>query len=400
MQGDIYLGRLFGIPFRIHWSWFLAVGLVAWTLAENFFPRTLPEHSSEKGWLWLLGVVAAVGLFGSVLLHELGHAAAARYYGIATRGIRLFIFGGVAELGGEPRRPMHEIVVALAGPAVTVVLIIAFSLAFSVLLTAGGIALLTNEDSGNMQLAGGGAASTGLAAVLYYLAMINIALLVFNLIPAFPLDGGRVLRGLIWLFSKNYLTSTRLAAAVGVGFSWLLFLGGFVLAIQGQLLTGLWFFFLGVFLQNAATSSVAYAHMQQLLRGVRVADVLCRDPIAMPAGLTVREAVDLFFLRRPYKAYPVVEADGHYVGMLAIADVQNLEREAWETTTVGELAARAEPLPVVQLWEPALHALRKLAESEQSRLPVLENGRLVGLVCRRDLMNYMEIRAGLASPRW
>jgi len=136
-----------------------------------------------------------------------------------------------------------------------------------------------------------------------------------------------------------------------------------------------------------------------LLRGVRVVDILCRDPIIMPAGLTVREAVDLFFLRRPYKAYPVVDADGSYVGMLTLGDIQQLEPELWEQTTVGELAARGERLPMVRLEEPAIRALHKLAESGQSRLPVLENGRLVGLVCLRDLMNSMEIRAGLISPR-
>jgi CBS domain-containing protein len=224
-------------------------------------------------------------------------------------------------------------------------------------------------------------------------------LVLFNLIPAFPLDGGRVLRGILWLISGNYLQSTRQAAAVGIGFSWLLFLGGFLLAMMGHFLMGLWFFFLGMFLQNAATSSVAYAQMQQLLRGVRVVDILCRDPIIMPAGLTVREAVDLFFLRRPYKAYPVVDADGSYVGMLTLGDIQQLEPELWEQTTVGELAARGERLPMVRLEEPAIRALHKLAESGQSRLPVLENGRLVGLVCLRDLMNSMEIRAGLISPR-
>jgi Zn-dependent protease/CBS domain-containing protein len=399
MQGDIYVGRLLGIPLRIHWSWFVAVGLIAWTLAANFFPQMLAEYHPPPSWLWLLGVLAALGLFASVLLHELGHALAARFYGIATRGIRLFIFGGVAELGSEPRRPMHEIIVAIAGPIVTGILIITFLFAFSIVLIVGGITLQSPADEGSWQLSGGPLTSAAAAALMHYLAMINTALLLFNLVPAFPLDGGRVLRGVLWLVSGNYLTSTRQAAAVGIGFSWLLFVSGFILTIFGQLLTGLWFFFLGVFLQNAASSSVAYAHIQQLLRGVRVIDILCRDPIVMPAGLTVREAVDLFFLRRPYKAYPVVDSAGRYVGMLTLADVQHLEREAWESTLVGDLAARAAPLPTVQLEEPALNALHKLAATEQSRLPVVEGDRLVGLVCRRDLMNYMEIRAGLVAPR-
>jgi Zn-dependent protease/CBS domain-containing protein len=400
MQGDIYLGRLLGIPFRVHWSWFVAVLLIAWTLAGHYFPEMLPEHrETAPMWFWGWGLAAALGLFLSVLLHELGHALAAQYYGIVTRGIRLFIFGGVAELGGEPRRPVQEIVIALAGPAVSVLLILGFSFGASLLMLAGGLTLQPLDDGSGWQLLGGSPWFSALTALLYYLGMINTALVLFNLIPAFPLDGGRVLRGILWLISGNYLQSTRQAAAVGIGFSWLLFLGGFLLAMMGHFLTGLWFFFLGMFLQNAATSSVAYAQMQQLLRGVRVVDILCRDPIIMPAGLTVREAVDLFFLRRPYKAYPVVDADGSYVGMLTLGDIQQLEPELWEQTTVGELAARGERLPMVRLEEPAIRALHKLAESGQSRLPVLENGRLVGLVCLRDLMNSMEIRAGLISPR-
>jgi Zn-dependent protease/CBS domain-containing protein len=401
MQGDIYLGRLLGIPFRVHWSWFVAVLLIAWTLASHYFPEMLPEHRESLGsaWFWGWGLAAAVGLFVSVLLHELGHALAARYYGIATRGIRLFIFGGVAELGGEPRRPLHEIVIALAGPAVSVLLILGFSFGTALLMLSGGLTLQPLEDGSGWQLLGGSPWLSALTALLYYLGMINTALVLFNLIPAFPLDGGRVLRGILWLISGNYLASTRQAATVGIGFSWLLFLGGFLLAMMGHFLAGLWFFFLGMFLQNAATSSVAYAQMQQLLRGVRVVDILCRDPIVMPAGLTVREAVDLFFLRRPYKAYPVIQADGSYVGMLTLGDIQQLDPELWEQTTVGELAERSERLPAVRLEEPAIRALHKLAESGQSRLPVLEDGRLVGLVCLRDLMNSMEIRAGLISPR-
>ncbi len=395
MYGDIYLGRLFGIPFRLHWSWFLAVVLIAWTLAVNYFPTALPA-AQDKGIYWMLGVIAALGLFVSVLLHELGHAFAAHAYGIVTRGIRLFIFGGVAELSGEPRRPMQEIVIAIAGPAVTVLLIIVFILALVVMIQAG--VTVEMSDEAGIQIHGPPViAST--AALLYYLGMINTFLLIFNLIPAFPLDGGRVLRGIVWLISGDYLLSTRLAAGVGIAFSWVLFIGGFLLALSGNLLGGVWFFFLGMFLQNAAASSVAYATMQQLLRGVRVADLMCRDVIVLPPGLTIREVVNHFFLRRPYKAYPVVQ-DGQFVGLLTLDAIQNVPIEEWESTTAGEVAAQGEAVPTLRPHEPAINALRKLAETDLSRLPVVENGQFYGLLCRRDLMHYLEIRSSLALPRY
>ncbi len=394
MYGDIYLGRLFGIPFRLHWSWFLAVVLIAWTLAANYFPAALPA-AQDKGMYWVLGVIAALGLFVSVLLHELGHAFAARAFGIVTRGIRLFIFGGVAELTGEPRRPMQEIVIAIAGPAVTLLLILIFAAALAVMIPTGVTLEISDEAGIQFQ---GPPAIAAIAALLYYLGMINTLLLIFNLIPAFPLDGGRVLRGIVWLVSGDYLLSTRLAAGVGIAFSWVLFVGGFLLALSGNLLGGLWFFFLGMFLQNAAASSVAYATMQQLLRGVRVADLMCRDVIALPPGLTIREVIDHFFLRRPYKAYPVVQ-DGQFVGLLTLEAIQSVPAEQWESVTVGEVAARGEGVPTLRPHESAISALRKLAETDLSRLPVVENGQFYGLLCRRDLMHYLEIRSSLALPR-
>jgi Zn-dependent protease len=396
MTGDIYLGRLLGIPFRLHWSWFLAVFLIGWTLSVGFFPRSLPEHGTEAAFFWALGLTAAIGLFVSVLLHELGHALVAKLLRIPVRGIRLFVFGGVAELGSEPKTPWHELLVALSGPAVTVLLVVLFGLGL------GGVLSLTEvkwgSTEGLLYLQGGSHATAGLAALLYYLAVINTVLLVFNLIPAFPLDGGRVLRSIVWWVTGSHLGSTRLAAAVGIGFAWLLFIGGFLMAFGGNLLGGVWFFFLGVFLQNAAQSSVSYVQLEHLLRGVRVHDMMCRQPVAVDAADHLQAVVDRFFLRHPYKAYPVVK-DAQFAGMLALRAIQEIPREQWETTTVLEVISRRPAEPVLKPQEPVLAALKRLAETGQSRLPVVENGVLVGLLCGRDVMDYMEVRAGLASPR-
>jgi len=396
MTGDIYLGKLFGIPFRLHWSWFVAVFLISWTLAVGFFPTTLPEYSHDTRVCWILGLLAALGLFVSILLHELGHAFVARRFGIAVRGIRLFVFGGVAELGSEPKKPGHEILIALGGPAVTLLLVVLYNVALGLVLASSQVGW--DMTDGVLTIQGGTFLAAGSAGLLYYLGMINSVVLVFNLVPAFPLDGGRVLRGILWSASSNYLTSTRIAGGVGIAFGWLLFLGGFLMAFSGNLLGGVWFFFLGMFLQNAAQSSMAYAQLQQLLSGVRVADMMRREPLTVDANLTLRQVADQYFLRYPYKAYPVVR-EGKFLGILTLRALQEMERDQWEEIRAGEVVGRSSPLPAVVPHEPVLQAMRKLAESGQSRLPVVENGVLVGLLCGRDVMELMEIRAGLVAPR-
>jgi len=395
MTGDVNLGRLFGIPFRLHWSWFLAVFLISWTLAVGFFPQTLPELGGAPWLYWTLGLLAALGLFVSIVLHELGHAFVARRFAIPVRGIRLFVFGGVAEMGSEPRKPSHEVLIALGGPAVTLLLVALYSLGLGLILASGP----TSGDftEGILSLHGGPLVATGAAGVLYYLAMINTLVLGFNLVPAFPLDGGRVLRGALWAATGNYLTSTRVAGGVGIAFAWLLFVGGVLTAFGGNLLGGVWMFFLGTFLQNAAQSGIAYAQLQQLLRGVRVADLMRRQPLTVPADLSLREAADQYFLRHPHKAYPVVR-DQEFLGILTLRAAQAVPRDQWEVRRVAEVVRQGDPSPTAHPHEPVLQALRKMAESGQGRLAVLDEGALVGLLCGRDVMSWLEIRAGLAPP--
>ena len=394
MGGGIYMGRLRGIPLWIHWSWFLAVLLIAYTLAVGFLPVNLPQYRGQEIIYWVLGVVCALGLFASVLLHELGHAVVAQRYEIPVRAIRLFIFGGVAELGGEPRRPSHEVLMALGGPAVTLVLMILFT-GVQLALFASGV--VQAGDSG-LQIVGSEPA-TWLTAVLRYLSWINLLLLIFNMIPAFPLDGGRVFRGILWALTGSYLDGTRIAGAVGIGFSWLLFLGGFAVAMLGNFLTGMWFFFLGMFLRNAAQTSVSYAQLQELLGGIYVRDMMRHEPITIDANLSLRDAVEQYFLQYPYKAYPVT-ADGSYLGMLTLRRLQEVGRDEWDVLRAGELVSRYDPLPTVRPDEPVLVALRKMAETGHSRLPVVYDGILVGLISRRDIMDGIEIRSGLSRfPR-
>jgi Zn-dependent protease/CBS domain-containing protein len=331
-------------------------------------------------------------LFVSVILHELGHAVVARRFGVTVRSIRLFIFGGVAEMASDPKKPGHELLIAVAGPAVTLVLILLFNLVFNVLLATSQITYTVVETG--MSLQGGNWLTAGSAGLLFYLSLINTILLLFNLVPAFPLDGGRVLRAILWATTGSYLSATRIAGAAGIGFSYLLFFGGIMSALGGNLLGGLWFFFLGMFLQNAAQSSVVYAQLQQLLQGVTVAEMMCRQPVAVRADQPLSEIVDQYFLKFPYKAYPVIQ-DGRFQGMVTLRALQQVPRENWPAVRAGELAGRQGPSSTLRPQDPLLQAMQKLAESRESRLPVLENGSLVGLLCGRDIIDFLQVRAGL-----
>lgn len=395
MRGDIPIGRLAGIPLYLHWSWFLALFLIAWTLAATFFPQSLPQFSSEPIWYWGLGLVAALGLFISVLLHELGHAFVAKGLRIPVRAIRLFIFGGVAEIAGEPRKPSHEIVMALAGPAVTLVLILVYVLGLFVVVLADRSAPEIAEVD-VLQRMSPLAAATG--ALLQYLATVNAIVLVFNMIPAFPLDGGRVFRAILWSSTGSYLKGTRIAGWVGISFAWFLFVSGFfmVLLPGGNLLSGMWLFFLGMFLQNAAHSSMAYAQIQQLLTGVQVHEMMRPEPVMLAANQSLDQVVEQYFLHYPFKAYPVVEGD-RLIGMLTLRGLQEVPRNEWESLHAGDVAERYGRVPALRPEEPALNALRRMAESGHGRLPVVEHGRVVGLLSRKDIMDFLEIRAELAE---
>ncbi len=405
-MGGIYLGRIFGIPFYIHWSWFLVVFLIASSVPPVFFPQFRGQPVVFYG----LGLLAALGLFASVLLHELGHAVVSQRQGIPVRAIRLFFFGGVAEITGDPRKPWHEILMALGGPAVTAVLIILYLAGMALIIAATGGEWVRTQEGAIGTGIDSRVAKAGLG-LLSYLRTVNVILLIFNLIPAFPLDGGRVLRAILWSWTGSYLKGTGIAGTIGVGFSWVLILYGIVVLLPflGVLLpflgdggfhaNGIWFIILGIFLNNAAQSSIAYAQIQHSLQGLYVRDVMNRQPISIPADVLLSDVVENYFFRFPFKTFPV-EQNGRFLGVLTLRSLQNVDRQEWTMLRAGDLVQRARSIPTLSPDEPVLSALRKMTESDHSRLPVLEAGQLAGLLSRRDIMNFLEIRAGLAeTPR-
>ncbi len=370
MGGSIRLGKVLGITVQVHYTWFVALWALSFSLARGVFPEQLPGLPAQT--YWVLGVVGALLLFGSVLVHELGHALMARTYRIPTRSITLFLFGGVAHIAREPERPAHEFWVALAGP-----------------LTSLGVA-------GIFWLLAPQGAPVPATALMGYLAWANLVLVAFNLLPAFPLDGGRVLRAVLWAF-YGYERATRIVTALGQAAAGAFILLGVVGVFTGHALNGLWLILIGWFLEQAASASYHQAVLRRVLGGIRVSDIMTRDVRVMPAELTLEEAVHDYFLPYKHGGYPVVYGD-RLVGILTLHDLRRVPRERWREAQVREAMTPIAQAKVVRPDLSAYEALARMLQDGVGRLLVVdEDGELVGLVTRSDLMHLIRVRTELGT---
>ena len=373
MGGSFGLGRVRGIEIGIHYTWLIAFALIMVSLALAFFPITYPSLSPAMD--WILGAAGAILLFASVLGHELSHSVVAQQLGLGVRSITLFIFGGVSNIEGEPKSARDEILIAGAGPLSSIVIGLAF----------GGLFILLQ-----------GVSVEG-AALTAYLALINLLLAVFNLIPGFPLDGGRVLRGLIWAATGNFLQATNIATTIGQVIAYLFIFGGLFLAFTGAFLTGIWLLFIGWFLSSAAGASRQQAQVERAFEGVRVRDLMENEPITVPADLTLRDMVDDYVLHRNLRALPVVDQEGNVAGLVTVIDLKKVSRERWDTTTVGEVMTPAHELVAVGPQTNAGEALQAMGQRDINQVPVLEGGRLVGLLTRSNMIRYLHLREELGT---
>jgi Zn-dependent protease/CBS domain-containing protein len=373
MDGSFQVMRLAGIPVRLHYTWLLAVGLVAWSLASGFFPGRYPGWEPLQ--YWAVGAAAAVLLFVSVLVHELSHAVVARARGFGVRGITLFVFGGVAEVEGEAERPLDEFLIAIVGP------ITSFAIAGLAWLLAGAI-----PDR------------TGMAhAIAYYLAFGNLILGAFNLVPGFPLDGGRVLRAIVWALSGSLRTATNIASYTGQAIALGLVAVGVWSMVNGDLYGGLWTAAIGWFLNGAAEQTRRGVAAQQSFRGVRVADLMTPDPPFLAPDTPLDAFVHEHVIRRARRALPV--ADGSkLVGIVSVADAQKVPADAWPATPISAVMTGSD-LAVVSPADPASKALEAMAARELHQLLVVDRGVLVGLITRAGLLQYLALREQLGMPR-
>jgi Zn-dependent protease len=364
MNGNLELGRIGGIRIRIHWSWLVVFALIVWSLADGVFPAQNPDLSD--GAYLAMAVVAAVLFFASVLLHELGHARQALREGLEIDGITLWLFGGVAQFKGSFPSAGAEFRIAIAGPLVSLGLGVGFVL---------------------VALAGLPSSVDGVAAWLGY---INLALLVFNLLPALPLDGGRVFRSALWHFRGDLAWATRVAADVGRGFGYLFIAFGIAMfAFQGEF-SGAWLAFIGWFLLQAATAEARYVATEQALDGLLVRDLMVREPVTVDADLTVGQFMDDVAWSRRFTTYPVVAA-GRPIGLLAFSSVAAVPRSEWDTKPVRESMIPLAQVPLLAEEARAVEALGVLSASRVNRGLVVENGNLAGLLSITDLARALQV---------
>lgn len=362
---------LLGFPIFLDLSWFIIVILITWSLATNLFPQFYEELADST--YWWMGLAGALGLFVSILAHELGHAVVARRFDLPMRGITLFIFGGVAEMTREPPSAKAEFFVAIAGPIVSVVIAAACY--------AAGV-------YGQPYL------PIPVAGVFWYLGMINAVVVVFNLIPAFPLDGGRVLRSILWHFRGSLRWATRITSSIGSGFGLVLILLGVFSFVGGNFIGGMWQFLIGMFLRGAAQMSYQQVLIRNALEGEPIERFMHGDVISVSPQTTIRDLVENYIYRHHHKMFPVTDNE-RLVGCVTTRDVQEIPRSEWDQRTVGEISNPCGSENTIQKEADATQALAKMNSNGASRLMVVENERLMGILSLKDLLKFISLKVEL-----
>jgi len=370
MNPSFKLGTVRGITIGVHWSWLVVFALLTYSLAVGVYPPMYPSWTT--GAYWVVGAVASLFLFASVVAHELGHSFVALSKGMPVRSITLFIFGGVATITKEPERAGDEFQIAVAGPAVSLTVAIV-SLALWFVLSA---------------------VSNYLGSIFIYLTAANLLLVAFNLIPGYPLDGGRVFRSIAWRVTGSAERATRIAGTVGVGVGLLLILGGVVLVLRVDIISGIWLAAIGWFLESAARQSTQQVQLEQILAGVQVGTLMDPQPVAVPPDLRLADLVETYVLGRNLRSLPVVSGD-RLVGLVTLTDVQRVPRDRWEVRTAGNAMTPLDRLVTATPRSPLQPVLQAMAERDIHQVPVIEDGRLVGVLTRNQVIQYLQLRSEL-----
>ncbi len=368
----IKLFKLFGFTVHIDLSWIFIAVLITWSLAKGVFPNEFKNLSNSVH--WYMGAAGALGLFLSIIFHELSHSLVARRFGLPIEGITLFIFGGVAEMHDEPETPKAEFFMAIAGPIASIVIGFFFL----------GVRFV-GETSGW---------STPVTGVVNYLAIINFILAGFNLLPAFPLDGGRVLRSGLWKWKNNIKKATRQASAIGKGFGTLLIVLGVLQFIAGGIVGGIWWFLIGMFMRNASQMSYQQLLVRKELEGESIERFMNDDPVTISPDTTIHDLVENYVYKHHFKMYPVVK-DHQLVGCISTKEIKSIDRDRWDNTTVSDIVSKCSADNTIDKNTDAMQAMSIMHKSDNSRLMVTEGDKLVGIIALKDLLRFLSLKVDL-----
>jgi Zn-dependent protease len=366
------LFKLMGFEVGIDASWIIIAILIAWSLSTGVFPvqyKDLPTRT-----YWIMGIVGAIGLFLSIIAHEFCHSLVARKSGMPMKGITLFIFGGVAEMGDEPPSAKAEFQIAVVGPLSSIAIALVFYAIYA-LGHAGGWPPPFN-------------------GVVVYLAIINMLLAVFNLIPAFPLDGGRILRSILWGWKKNLRWATRIASNIGAGFGIFFIVLGVFRILGGNFVGGMWFGLIGLFIHGTAKMSYQQLITRRALEGEPLKRFMNANAVTVPPSTRIEELVENYIYRHHFKFFPVAE-NGRLIGCITTRQIKDLPREQWKQKTVGELAVECSADNTIAPGADAVEALSAMRRKNASRLMVVENDRLVGIIALKDMLEFLSLKVEL-----
>jgi Zn-dependent protease/CBS domain-containing protein len=374
LRSGIPVGRIFGISIRLHYSWFFIFALVTWALAGIYFPSAYPSWTLSTR--IIAGIITSLLFFGSVLAHELMHSVVSQRQGIPVRSITLFIFGGVSQITEEPKKPKDEFRMAIAGPLTSLVIGgILFGIYFA----------WRNVDTVAVQF---------ITAVAFWLGYINLALGVFNLIPGFPLDGGRVFRSLLWWRSGNLRSATKISSNIGRVVGFLFILGGIWLIFTGYWINGIWLALIGWFLESAATGSYRQLILREMLKGHVASEVMSRDCSVVNPNTTINQLVHDNILTSGRRCFPVA-SDGRVLGLITLHNIKAVPRDLWNEKTVGETMTPFDDLKRVRPDEELSTVLRLLTENDINQVPVVQDNSIVGMIGRDNLISFIDVRSGL-----
>jgi Zn-dependent protease len=362
--------KIFGIEIRIDYSWFIIFALIVYFFGFSYFPQVLPY--TEIWLIIIITIVSALLFFFSILFHEVSHSVVAIRNKISVKRITLFVFGGIAQIEKEPDSASKELVISIAGPLSSYFLAIIFGLVWIL-----------------------GRFIPEISEPAKYLTLTNIILGTFNLLPGFPLDGGRVLRSILWRSTKDFEKATLIATNTGKVIGFAIILWGIIYIFTGNFFNGIWLVFIGWFLQSSATQSYSQVIIEKSVRGIKVRDVINTHIVTVPSTITVQEFMDNWFMKYPFGRFPVVDPDNDdkYLGIITLNDIKNLPQDKWDLTKVGDMVNIYVEEDKVEMDMELYDAIKKLNDTNISSLVVIENSKIIGLLTKTDVMKFIKVKS-------